>query len=162
MATLASSTRFANFDHLVIKFLPTIADAGLAPTRAEITAGTDVTGEVADLSGWTVTGSVIETPDLLSEFVSKIPGRTTSQDSSISFYASDDGVDARALFPYRTAGYMVFMDGGDVEDNLMDVFPVQVNSNGKTRSVGEEAAMIVVGFSITREPAFDLPIPAVV
>ena len=160
MATLAASTRFANFDHTRVYFLPTIANSNLTPTRPEITAGTNITGEISDISGFTVSGSTIDTPDLLSEFVSKIPGRTSSEDSSLSFYADVEGVDARALFPYRATGYIVFMDGGDVPGNKMDVFPVQVNANSKSRSVGEEAAKIMVGFAVTREPAFDLTVPA--
>lgn len=162
MATLPASTRYANFDNTVVLFVPTIADADLEPTRAEMTAGTDVTGEIMDISGFTVTGSEIETPDLLSEFVSKIPGRTTSEDSMLRFYADEAGDDARAVFPYKTVGYLLFLDGGDVPAQKMDVFPVRVKSVGKPRSVGEDPATIDVGFSITREPAFDVTIPALV
>lgn len=160
MPALPQSTRYANFDNTVILFIPTIADADLEPTRPEMTAGTDVTGEVMEISGFTVEGSEIETPDLLSEFVSKIPGRTTSADSMLRFYASSDGDDARAVFPYKTTGYLAFLDGGDVPTQTMDVFPVRVKSVGKPRSVGEDPATIDVGFSITREPAIDVVIPA--
>jgi hypothetical protein len=160
MPTLPQSTRYANFDNTLVYFLPAVVGFPNAVTRAEITAGTDITGEIADIAGFTVSGGEIDTPDLKSEFTSKIPGRTSAEDSSLTFYASLDGADARALFPYKTVGYIAFLDGGDVPTKPMDVFPIRVKSVGKPRSVGEEAAKVVVGFSITREPAFDVAIPA--
>lgn len=160
MAALPSSTRYANFDNTVVHFVPTVASSTGAATRAEITAGTNLTGEIADISGFTVTGGDIPAPDLLSEFVSKVPGRTTAEDSSITFYADEAGDDVREVLPYKTVGYIVFMDGGDVPTQPMDVFPVRVRSVGKTRSVGEEHARIMIGFSITREPFIDVAIPA--
>lgn len=159
MPTLPQATRYANFDNTVVLFAPAVADIS-AVTRAEMTAATDVTGEIMDISGFTVSGSEIETPDLLSEFVSKIPGRTSAEDSTIRFYASSDGDDARTVFPYKTTGFLLFLDGGDVPTQTMDVFPVRVRSVGKPRSVGENPATIDVGFSITREPAMDVTIPA--
>jgi hypothetical protein len=157
---LSASTRHANFDNLKIYFLPAVAATTFIPTRAEMTAGTDLTGEISDISGFTVTGNDIDAPDLESEFVSKVPGRTTAEDSSLTFYADEGTDDVRSLLPYKTAGFLAFLDGGDIAAQTMDVFPVRVRSVGKTRSVGDELARVVVGFSITAEPALDVTIPA--
>lgn len=161
MATLAASTRFTNFGNTVVHFLPTIASATGAATRAEITAGTDLTGEISDVSGFSVTGSTIDAPDLKSTFVSKVRGRTSSEDSSLTFYASENATDVRSVLPFETTGYIVIMQAGDVPTTgKMDVYPVQVNSVSKTISVGDDLARIVIGFAITKQPFMDVAIPA--
>lgn len=131
-----------------------------SPARLEIDAGDDLSKDIADISGWMVSGQKIDTPDLNSRFVSNIPGLTTADESSITFYAGDDGVDVRALMPRDTDGFIIWMDGGDVAGRLMDVFPVRVLSVGKTRSMGAEAARLVIQYAITSEPAEDVVIPA--
>lgn len=153
------TNRYFNPAVTKIYFVPTIADQD-APTRAELDAGTDLSNEIADISGWQVTSGQIQTPDLGRRFTSSIPGRTTAEDSSITFYADRTGEDIRALLPRDTAGFIVIMDGGDVATQPMDVYPVRVASNGKMRSVGDEAARIQVQFSITSEPTEDVAIPA--
>src|SRR5690554_4879036 len=79
-------------------FVPTIADKN-APTRTELDAGTDLTGEIAEVSGFQATSESVDTPDLLSRFTSRVPGRITADDSSITFYASQDSDDVRTLLP---------------------------------------------------------------
>jgi len=161
MATLNKSTRFFQPEVSKVFFLPTIASAVLAATRAEITAGTDVSGEIADLSGWQVRADMIATPDLASRFVSQIAGRTKAEQSSITFYADKTANDVRTVMPRGQVGYIVFMDGGDVATTgKMDVFPVEVTAVGKARSTGEQAFQITVDFAITEAPAENVAIPA--
>lgn len=131
----------------------------LAPTRPELNAGADVSKDIADIAGWMVSGAKIDTPDLNSKFVSNIGGLTSAAESSITFYASDTGVDVRSLMPRETAAYVVWMDGGDVAGRKMDVFPVRVLSVGKVRSMGAEAARLTIQYSISSEPAEDVTIP---
>lgn len=131
----------------------------LAPTRAEINAGTDVSGDIAEVNGWQVTSDLIEVPDINSRFTSKIPGRTSADDSSIKFYADPSGADARTLFPRDTTGFILRMDGGDVTGRKMDVFPVRVSSVPKEMGTGDDAATINVMFAITSEPAENVTIP---
>ncbi|PXY33553.1 hypothetical protein BAY59_10750 [Prauserella coralliicola] len=161
MPTPALSTSTRYFDPGVTKcyFVPTIVDQD-APTRIELDAGTDLTKEIADLSGWVVAGAQINTPDLGTRFTGGIPGRTNAEDSSITFYSDQEGVDVRAVLPRDTNGFILWLDGGDVTGNKMDVFPVRVLSNGKMRSIGEEAARIQVQFAITAEPAENVTVPA--
>lgn len=140
-------------------WIPTIANIS-APTRSEINAGDDLSKDVADIAGWMVSGAKIDTPDLNSRFVSNIPGLTSADESSITFYAGDDGVDVRDLMPRDTDGNIAWLDGGDVAGRLMDVFPVRVLSVGKTRSMGSEAARLVIQYAVTSEPAEDVVIPA--
>lgn len=130
------------------------------PTRAEINAATDISGEVAEVSGFTVTSNQIDTPDVNSRFRSKIPGPIEAEDSSLVIYADPSGADARALFPRDTVGYVIRMDGGDVAGRKMSTFPVKVASQNKLMGTDEEAARIEIAFTITRIPAEDLTIPA--
>lgn len=161
MATpaLTASTRYFDPEITKIYFVPTIADIS-APTRTELNTGTDLSGEVAEISGFTVTSEQIAAPDLGSRFTSQVGGRTTAEDSSLTFYSDQQGVDARTVLSRGTDGYLTFMDGGDVEDNLMDVYPITVVSVGKMRSVGDELARLQIQVSITSEPAEDVAVPA--
>jgi hypothetical protein len=141
-------------------WVATIANYTVAVTRAEINAGTDLSGEIADLSGWTVTSNQIDTPDVNSRFRSKIPGPIEAEDSSLTIYADPSGSDVRSLLPRDATGYILRMDGGDIAGRKMSVFPVKVASQNKLMGTDEEAARIEVSFTITRQPAEDLTIPA--
>lgn len=156
---ITQSTRFYTVGLTKTLFLPTVVASDLTPTRSEINAGTDLTGEIAEFEGWSTTSEMIETPDMVSRFVSSIAGPITAEESSISFYASSDGDDARTVFPRDTVGFIVWMDGGDVPANTCDVYPVLVASAPKVRSM-DSATLIRVDFSITKEPAENKIIPA--
>lgn len=161
MPALNKSTRFFQPEVSRVHFLPTIAATTLIPTRAEITAGTNVTAEIADLSGWQVRADMIATPDLASRFVSQIAGRTKAEQSSITYYADKTGDDIRTVNPRGQTGYIVFMDGGDVPTTgKMDVYPVEVAAVGKARSTGDQALQVTIDYAITGPPAEDVAIPA--
>ncbi|WP_405149432.1 hypothetical protein OG589_14505 [Sphaerisporangium sp. NBC_01403] len=130
-----------------------------APSRPELNAGSDLSKDIADIAGWMVSGQKIDTPDLNSTFVSNIPGLTSADESSITFYAGETGVDVRSLMPRNTAGNIVWLDGGDVAGRKMDVFPVRILSVGKQRSMGAEAARITIQYAISSVPAEDVTIP---
>jgi len=141
-----------------VLFVPTIANPA-SPTRAELDAGTDLSGETNAIDGWTVTADTADTPDLVSTFVGKLPTTTSADDSSITFYSSQDGQDVRSLLPRGTRGFVVWMDEGDDPSLTMDVFPVMVSSNAKQRSMSDPA-LIQVMFVVTREPSENVTIPA--
>lgn len=158
---ITKSTRYTSAGVTKCYYLPTVAAANLTPTRAEMTAGTDLSRELADWAGWTVTANKIETPDLANVFTSQIAGKTTAADSSLTFYASVNTVDVRNLLPRGTTGNIMFCDGGDVAGNRADVYPVTVMSNGKQRKIkGDGADEIMVQFSITSPPGENVTIPA--
>ncbi len=160
MAKLATSTRFFAPEISKVFFATSLANYKTGASRAEITASTDITDEIADLSGWDITAGSIDTPDLGTRFMSKIAGRLQTSDSSLTMYASEDGDDARDVLPRGTKGFIIFMDGGDVPTQPSDIFPIEVNSLGKVRTTGETAAQLTVGFTITAPPAEDVAIPA--
>lgn len=141
-------------------WVPTMADYE-NPTRLEINAGTALRREMSASEGWNTSGEDIETPDGESRFVGSIPGKITAEESNFTMYADPTGQDARQLMPRGTAGFVVRMPGGDVAGRLMDVYPVRVKTVSKQMNVGEdEAGSLQFQFSISREPAEDLVIPA--
>lgn len=156
---LTASTRYIDPEVTKIYFVSTMSDY-TSPTRGELDGGIDVTGEVAEANGWNTTSESVDTPDLGVKFTKQIDGRISSEASSLTFYADINGVDARTILPRGTTGYIVWLDGGDIAANKMDVYPVSVRSVGKMRSVGNEAARLQISFSITDVPAEDVAVPA--
>ncbi|WAZ20165.1 hypothetical protein STRCI_001264 [Streptomyces cinnabarinus] len=155
---ISASTRYIPPGTRAYYWVPTIA-VKAAPTRVELDAGTDLTGEVADVSGFQTTSESTDTPDLGSRFTSKIPGRITADDSSITLYASEDSQDVRQLLPRDTAGFIVQFPEGDVAARTMDVFPVKVSSAPKETSI-EDPGKIMVQFTVTSEPVENVTVPA--
>lgn len=149
--------RFIRRGKAKVNFLPTIAAATLIPTAAEITAGTDLTPRLADMSGWQLESSPVNTPDMNSRFVSNIPGETTVASSTLTFYADDAGTtDAlKTALAVDTIGFIYVRHSGVGTGKLADTFPVRVSSIGNEYSVGNDAARYVVTFAITAEPAID-------
>jgi hypothetical protein len=148
-----------------IYFLPvvagyTVAGTG-APTRAEITAGTNLSPEIAEVSGWMLENATVATPDLGTDFDSGIPGIDSAADSSLTFYEQETTNVIETLLPKGTAGFVYIMRKGDVPASLSgDLFPVRVGSRSAQITVGADPARFVVNFSITSRPSLDKAIPA--
>lgn len=159
VTTPAAITRFFAPGTTEIRFVPTIANPA-APTFAELDAGTDLTRDIADISGWMTSSAFLETPDLATRFVSKIPGRINAEDSSITFYADEDrgAGDMREILPRDTDGYIVIADGG-FASLIGDVFQVTVGSNSMQRSVSDPGKLMV-SFAIRSEPSEGVTLPA--
>lgn len=157
MAVLASVTPFYAPGVTRVVFCPTLANPA-APTRTEINAGTRLT-RIRSFDGWNMARDQVEAPDMDTDFVSKVGGRYNADDSSLTFYGAKDGVDVRGLFQVDDEGFLLFQDGGDVEDYLMDVFPVLVIGVPKQRGDSDPFG-IQVQFSIPEKPHIDVPIPA--
>jgi len=156
---ITASTRYSARGNTKIYWVATIASPS-APTRTELNAGTDLSPQIMDAEGWSVKSEQIETPDLANRYTSTIPGSITAEDSSLTMYASKNGVDARALMPRDAVGYIVLLHGGDVASNKMDVYPVTVSSVSKQMSAsGKDADTIVVTYAITSAPSENVTVP---
>ncbi|MEU5742074.1 hypothetical protein ABZ784_29285 [Streptomyces tendae] len=143
-----------------IYFLPTIAATTLIPTDAEITAGTDYTGQINAVDGFTLENTPIETPDMESTFVSKIGGDDSAADSSLTFYEDSTLDEIETDLAKGTSGFIVIFSKGKTSGNKgMDVYPVTVVSNSKAFTTDNEAAKITVQFTITARPVFNQTVP---
>ena len=158
---LPATERFFQPGISKVYWIPTIADAEtLIPTRAEIDAGTDLSDEIANISGFTVTTAMISTPDYGKRFSGQISGRTSVAESSLSFHADRQGDDVRTVLARGDRGFLLFADHGDALDMPADVYPAEVSSLGKVRSVTDTDLQLTVMFAITKQPAEDISLPA--
>ncbi len=159
MADITASTRYFPVGVRKIYWCPTIATQS-SPTRSELTtSGTNLTPEIAEMSGFSVTSDTVEVPDMSSLFNKKLPGRTNAEDSSLRFWASSNSTDVRSILTQGTAGFIVTLWEGDVPTQKMDVWPVKVSYNSMQTGI-DDPASIEVGFTITGTPSKNVTIPA--
>lgn len=145
-------------------FLTSIADAGLAPTVAEVDAGTEITGTIRAFAGFDFKTNRVATPKANRRFVPQINGTQVSSDSSLTLYTDSVSNPLRTTLAQDVEGFLVFADhkpSGDlVADDLVDVFPVSVSGRPKRRVLGDDAADWMAEFSITDVPAEDIAVLA--
>ncbi|MFF0903999.1 UNVERIFIED_CONTAM: hypothetical protein RF653_10025 [Kocuria sp. CPCC 205316] len=147
--------------NIKILFCPAVANVH-APTAAELTAGTDITGDVGELDGWTFNSTQIDTPDMATRQTKKIPGPDEAADSSFTLYEDDTTNPLRSLLEKDVVGFVVFtgLKGLTTAGSAVDVFPVQVSGNNRLYSAGNEAARFRVQFSIDDEVGVDATVAA--
>lgn len=155
---ITASTRYYRPGVTKVYFCPTIANKS-APTRAELNAGTDISPEIASVSGWQPSRNFLDAPDLASEFVPRVAAGLEPGDASINMYASSNSIDARSLLSMDTVGFIVFLYEGDVAGRKMNVFPIRVGSDAQEIDLGN-VAVLVFDFAITSAPARNVTIPA--
>lgn len=129
-----------------------------SPTRAEINAGTDLSGEISDVSGFELTADQADAPDLGGGFVAQVPARVSAADSELVFYASQTSSDVRTIFTRGTAGFVLILPEGDVTGQKCEVWPAKVRSMFIDPNI-EDPAKIHVQFSITSLPVQNVTIP---
>lgn len=143
-----------------ILWVPTIASTTYLPTAAELTAGTDYTKQIAAVDGFSIENQEIETPDMASTFVAKIPGDDSAADSSLTFYEDDTDDTIEQDLAKGSVGFVVICRKGKTPGAKgMDVHPVRVASNAPTITADNEAAKIAVRFSIIDRPLLNATVP---
>lgn len=169
---LTASTRYTDQATTKVYWVPTIAASTLVPTRAEMNAGTDLSGELnmftsatggggGGSGGWTFTVARINVQNITQTFTTEIAGSLSVADPSLTFFASKNGADIRSLLAAGASGNLMFCDGGDVAGNRAQVFPVSVAAVSVVRAeAGKDATKITVNFVITAPPAQSVTVPA--
>jgi len=146
---LTATERYISPEVTKVYWVESIADI-TSPARAELDAGTDLTNEIASMTGWEVAADRVAVPDLGTRFTGRISGRVNPGDAQITFYASQDTEDVRDVLARGDKGFIYIADGGDVPTQKARVFAVEVSAVTPTVDVaGTEAARVVVDFSIT-------------
>jgi hypothetical protein len=141
-----------------IKFAPAIA--GASPTRAEITAGVDLSVDTAVINGFQLSNTPIATPDLSTSFDSQIAGSDTTAASSLTFYDQDNSATIRTAVAKNTTGYILLFPYGDVVGKRVEKWPVVSTGVNDEWDMGAAAARFQVGFSITAVPVQNGTTPA--
>lgn len=142
--------RFFRRGRSKMKWLPAVA--GTSPTRAEITAGVDVTPAIADISGFQLENNPIETPDLSTAFNSQITGPDAAASSGVTCYDDDASATLRSAMAKGTAGFMILMPYGDSVGKRIEVYPSTSTGVNDKWTLAAEAAQVVIGFAITATP----------
>ena len=144
-----------------ILFADTIASATYLPTSVELTGAEDYTKAIAAVDGFSIENQEIETPDMASTFVSKIPGDDSAADSSLTFYEDDVDDAIETDLAKGTTGFVIICRKGKAPSTKgMDVYPVRVASNSPAITADNEAAKIAVRFSITDRPLLNATVPS--
>ncbi|MGW4047820.1 phage tail tube protein [Streptomyces sp. NPDC004721] len=144
-------------------FLKTIAAADNVPTRSELAAAnaTDLSGAIADIAGWSLANSPVDTPDLGSTLTTSIPGEDKADASTLTFYEDKASETIESLLSKGVEGFVVILRKGDVpQSKSMDVFPVRVAGRAPAYSTGSDPAKFTVTYAISDQPTLDAAIPA--
>jgi hypothetical protein len=99
-----------------------------APTRIELDAGTDLSPQVTDATGWTVTSGTVDSQSFVGAAL-KLPGAKTFADSSLVCRNSRTSTDARTILTIATpptTGWIVVLPEGDTTGFKMNVFSVAI------------------------------------
>ena len=140
-----------------IYFLPAVA--GASPTSGEIAAGTDLSPQINNISGFQMSNQPIEVPVLSTQFVGKIDGPDTVADSTITFLDHSDSATLRTLQAKGTAGFLVLMPYGNVSSKRCEVWPAKSTGVNDEWSLGNDPARFVVGYVITSLPTQTATLP---
>lgn len=155
---LSATSRYILAGTRTYTWVPTIANKA-APTSAELSAGTDLTAEVASVSGFMVQSATVDAPDAGSRFTPKTPGRITADDSSLTIYLNEAGTtDVRTLLSRDQAGFVVIYPEGIDTGKTCDIFPVKVTGMPKSQDI-EANATVEVQFVVTSIPEENVAIP---
>lgn len=141
-----------------IKFLPAVA--GASPTRAEITAGTDLTAQVAEIQGFQLSNAPIPVPDLSDTFTASIDGEDTVADSALILYDLSDTAALRTALAKGTAGFLILFPYGDVVGKRLEKWPCKSTGVNDEWQVTADPARYQVGFAVTARPTQNGVTPA--
>jgi hypothetical protein len=147
-----------------IYWLPAVADVTtvISPTRAEITAGEDLSPSVADIAGFQLQNSPIPVPNLAEMFTPQIDGEDTVTDSALTFNDDDDDEVVRLLLQKGEVGFICLMPYGDVPTKRCEIWAVKSTGFNDEWSLGNDPARAMAGFAVTRTPEQNGIIPAAV
>ncbi len=134
-----------------------------APTRAEITAATEITESIAGVNGFSLTNSPVPTPDMASRFDKTVAGIDSAGESSLNMWdevlqgGTEDA--ARDVLAKDTDLTIFRFPYGDIAGKRMEVW--ETTSTGVNDQIDLAAAgQYQVGFSIREVPEQNAVVPA--
>ena len=156
---LTPTLRYLPYGVRKYNWLTTVASKS-APARAEINAGTDLTGEIAAVNGFEIVTPVIDVTAFSDTFGVQVPGLPFASDPcEIIFYASSNSADIRTVLAAGTTGFLLFLPEGDVSGQKCEVWPVTVRSMFIDQAATDAPGQIHVQFATTSAPAQNVTIP---
>jgi hypothetical protein len=152
-ALLSTGTAYVAQGPRRIYIVPSIANPA-SPTRAELTAGTDVSQNVTAMSGWAPNQNFANRSVIGSATVGQIAGTANFPAQSLSFEAGANSVDVRALLVWTqppTATFVVILPEGDIPTTSatkMNVFKVLIGVVAPQNVFGDTESQIDVAFGV--------------
>lgn len=141
-----------------IYFLPSVANTA-APTSSEVTAGTNLSPQIAAITGFQLSNTPIVTPDLVSTFDSQIAGVDAAANSELDFYSQTSTDAIKTALAKGTVGFLLFAMRGSTAASPAEVWPVTVTFNAEEYVLTNDAAKYKVGFSVTSVPIQNAVMP---
>lgn len=144
-----------------LMFAPAVANKA-APTRAEITAATQLSIDLRTINGMTVETSRVTRPNLAELFTPTRKGEKTTEATSLVMYDNDTTHTVRDVLAEDTEGFLIYMPYGDVPAERCEVWPVVITGNNDDLTIENELARYIVSIGVTSTPEQDAVIPAAV
>lgn len=160
-----SADRFSVLGTAVWLWLPAVAAPETGPAEAEINAGTILQCAAQDITGFSVSSTFTNTPDLCNTIDGKVFDGSTVDDSSMTFYNARTAVDAKAFFTALQVGFILHAPyglpetGGETRPG--DLWPVTVGSVTSLPMMRGASATRVDFAPGSPLQGFDIPVPAV-
>lgn len=123
---LATLNPYIPLDVRKVYWVLTIANIN-APTRGELDAGTDLSPQLVDMTGFSVSGSTVDSQALVGAAL-KLPGPKSVDDSAVTMRNSRTSTDARTIMTQGLTGNIVVLPEGDTTGFKMNAFQVVVNA----------------------------------
>lgn len=145
-----------------IVWVMSIADPS-APTVAEITAGTNITGFISSLDT-PLDGNAVDSSDLSSAFNKTVAGKFGGNVNA-QMYRDDTADTAFSLFPRNTTGFLVIRriggsDNAVIAGDDVDVWPLRVITRSDVALDDESVQAFTVNFAALDEPDIQVAVAA--
>jgi len=157
------ANRFVRRGNTDLWFISTLASPTAPSITTDIGGGVSLGLHVSEISGFSSTGTFVETPDFGSSVVSKIPGTDELTDSALTIYEYDVDADnpLKTTLAKGTSGYVLMAPHGGENTNgsmkvgqKVNVFPVQVASTSDNFDSGNVGATWTCSMAITSAPYY--------
>lgn len=134
---LATLNPYIPLDVRKFYFVTTISNIA-SPSRGELDAGTDLSPQVTEATGWSVSGTTIDSQSFVGAAL-KLQGPKSVDESALTCRNSKTSTDARTILTQDLAGYIVVFKEGDVTARKMDVWQVIVNAQPASPGIADPA-----------------------
>lgn len=142
-----------------IYWVPTIASL-VAPTLAEINAGTDLSVDLFEVNGFEYNGSRIPTPTLADNFTAQITGEDTVGEPNLVFHDQDNSSTIRTALAKDAAGYIVRMPYGKTATKRAEVWPSTSQGVNDQYTTANESAKFTAQIAVTATPTINATVTA--
>ena len=141
----------------------TVNTTPATPKAADLNGagGQEITSQLAELTGFSFDNTPIDTPDMSTALVTKIPGEDSIADCSLTFYEDKTTNPIKTKLVKGTLGWVVICATGyqagaaggiPTSGDVVDVWPVQVSSNSRQYAAGAAASKYLVKLAPTGAP----------